>query len=86
MALKLKFYSDPGHGWLAVKKKLLKDMGLADKITYYSYMKGKTAYLEEDLDAGLLLNALKDAGIAFTLVEKNTDRISPIRNYPHYME
>jgi len=86
MVLKLKFYSDPGHGWVAVKKKVLKELGIADKITFYSYMKGQTAYLEEDLDAGLLLNTLKDAGVPYQIIEKNTSRYSPIRNYPQYME
>jgi hypothetical protein len=47
------FYSDPGHGWLRVKMQELRDLGIMDKITFYSYMSkdGKYAYLEEDVDA-----------------------------------
>ena len=29
--LKVKFYSDPGHGWVAVKRQLLVDLGILDK-------------------------------------------------------
>lgn len=82
--MKLKFYTDPGHGWVAVKKNLLTQLGIADRITAYSYMKGNTAYLEEDRDAGLLLNVLKDSGVAVELVQKNVDYRSPIRNYESY--
>lgn len=44
------WHSDPGHAWLAVKRKLLIDLGILHKITPYSYQKGKTVYLEEDCD------------------------------------
>lgn len=52
MAKVFKFYQDSGHGWLAVKVKLLEDLGLTNKITQFSYVNGKTVYLEEDLDVG----------------------------------
>jgi hypothetical protein len=45
------FHSDPGHGWMAVKRKELIEMGILHTITAYSYQKGKTVYLEEDCDA-----------------------------------
>ena len=46
------FYSDPGHGWLAVSVEELQQLGIADKITSYSYLSGdgSVAYLEEDQD------------------------------------
>lgn len=81
----LKFYADPGHGWVAVKRKMLDELGIADKITSYSYQKGKTAYLEEDLDLGTLLTALGERGIGVKFTEKHTNRYSPIRNYYRYM-
>ena len=84
MSLKLKYYTDPGHGWVAVKKTLLFKLGIADKISHYSYMKGNTAYLEEDDDASKLVDMLKSSDIAYELVEKYTDRRSPIRNYHMY--
>ena len=81
----LKFYADPGHVWVAVKRKLLNELGIADKIARYSYQKGKTAYLEEDLDLGTLLTALGERGIGVQFKEKHTNRYSPIRNYYRYM-
>jgi hypothetical protein len=51
------FYNDPGHGWLAVKRKELVELGIIDKITEYSYQRGQTVYLEEDCDATLFVNA-----------------------------
>lgn len=84
MSLKLKYYTDPGHGWVAVKKTLLVKLGIADKISHYSYMKGNTAYLEEDDDASKLVDMLKSSEIAYELIEKYVDRRSPIRNYQIY--
>lgn len=81
--MKFNYHTDAGHGWIAVKRKLLDDLGIADKISNYSYMKGQTVYLEEDQDAALFTNVLKDSGIVFKLVEKYRNR-SPIRNYPSY--
>ena len=81
----LKFYADPGHGWVAVKRKLLDELGIADKISLYSYQKGQTAYLEEDMDLDTLLKALGERGIGVRLEEKHTNRYSPIRNYMRFM-
>ena len=80
----LKFYSDPAHGWLAVKRELLYDLGIAAKVSFYSYEKGKTVYLEEDCDMPILIKALDERGIGVHLEERHTDRLSPIRNYNHY--
>ena len=80
----LKFYGDPGHGWVAVKRKMLYDLGIAGKISYYSYEKGQTVYLEEDKDLATLLDALGERGIGVKFKEKHTNRYSPIRNYNHY--
>lgn len=48
----MKFYEDPGHGWLEVPVAELVKLGIAAEITSYSYQSrdGKTAYLEEDCD------------------------------------
>ena len=56
------FYIDPGHGWLAVKRTELEALGIADKITPYSYQKGRTVYLEEDQDAYTFIEAKKLRG------------------------
>lgn len=83
--LKINFFSDPGHGWAAVKIKILVDLKISDQITPYSYMRGKTAYLEEDLDFGTLISALNNAGIEYEIINKITDRRSPIRSYASYV-
>lgn len=82
--MKLQVYSDPGHGWCRVKKQLLIDLGIADKITSYSYMNGNYAYLEEDCDMSTLCRALRDRGIEPEFVEHTTNRDSIIRSYYPY--
>lgn len=79
--LKFKYYQDPGHGWVAVKKDFVKKIGLLEKISQGSYQKGNTLYLEEDLDAQLVLNTLKTLNIPFELVSKSINKSSPIRSY-----
>lgn len=54
-----KFYTDAGHGWLAVKITDMFKVGVAYKTTKYSYMRGLTAYLEEDCDMYQFLEAWK---------------------------
>ena len=72
-------HSDAGHGWLAVKTKELVELGIADKISSYSFYKGKTTYLEEDCDAGLYINAQTAAGVqVITKQGKNWDTC-PVR-------
>jgi len=80
----LKSYSDPGHGWVAVKRKMLNEFGVAGKITHFSYQKGNTVYLEEDCDAPTLINAIALKGIVVNYKHRQTDRRSPIRNYESY--
>ena len=81
---KIKFYSDPGHGWGAVKRRVLDELGIADKITRFSYQKGDTVYLEEDCDLPTLTTALSLRGIWVEHVSKHTDRRSPIRSYENF--
>lgn len=77
-------YTDPGHGWAAVKISELQALGIDQKISTYSYMRGKTAYLEEDCDLSVYLAALKGAGQEFRFIEKHTDKRHPIRSYAGY--
>ena len=86
---KYDFYSDPGHGWLKVKRKELEELGIANKITEYSYQRGDFVYLEEDADASIFIEALeKKTGEEFNYnlhVRKHiTDKVSRIRSYPSY--
>lgn len=81
----IKFYSDPGHGWGAVKRKLLIDSGVAEQISTYSYQKGDTVYLEEDCDLPKFASAmLYQKGIRVEYNDKYTDRRSAIRNYESF--
>lgn len=83
--MKFKFYSDPGHGWIAVKINLLEELGIADKISSYSYMKGSTAYLEEDCDASLFFYAYQEVHQTTPPYEsRHNDKRSPIRSYEPY--
>ena len=84
MAFVIKFYADPGHGWGAVKRKVLDQLGIADKITAFSYQKGQTVYLEEDCDLSTLVTALALKGETVQYKEKHTNKYSPIRSYNRY--
>jgi len=55
---KLTFYSDGGHGWLKVSKKQLRQLGIENQISSYSYMRNDFAYLEEDCDLSVFMVAL----------------------------
>lgn len=76
-----KFYSDPGHGWLAVKITDLADMGLLNLISRYSYIRGNTVYLEEDCDASKFIDNWKMKHCEFKYEAKHSDKRSPIRSY-----
>ena len=56
------FYEDESHGWLEVPKSLLKELGISDQISSYSYQKGDMAYLEEDADMSLFVNTYGSGG------------------------
>lgn len=77
-----KFYSDPGHGWLAVSFKNFFAVGAKlEDVSNFSYARGKTLYLEEDCDAGVFINAFqKKMGHAPVFFEKFHER-TPIRSY-----
>lgn len=75
-------YSDPGHGWIAVKRDYLTTLGIMGDITAFSYQRGGTVYLEEDGDAGLFVTAYKNAtGENPVWNQKHTDKRSSIRSY-----
>ena len=82
--IKLKYYTDPGHGWVAVKRKMLIENGVLNRITPFSYQKGDTVYLEEDCDASTLITVLATKGLVIQYVNKHTNNRSPIRNYEHF--
>lgn len=78
-------FADPGHAWARVPKAKLKKLGIADKISTYSYQRGDYAYLEEDCDLGVYINALKSKNYCdFNFKEFHTNRQSKIRGYATY--
>jgi len=83
-ARKLKFINDPGHGWLSVSLKDIIDLDIVDKISAYSYMSPSRAYLEEDCDASIFINAAKDAGWKLEIKESYSDNSWKGRNWPSY--
>ncbi len=78
------FYNDPGHGWMAVKRSCLKELGIARSISTYSYQRGDMVYLEEDSDYSIFLAALKNIGITPRIKEHHTERRSKIRSYDSF--
>ena len=83
--IKIKIYTDSGHGWGAVKRTVLSNLGIANKITSFSFQKGNTVYLEEDCDLPSLITACAVKGIQIEFVQKHTDRRSPIRTYNRFV-
>lgn len=77
----LHFYEDPGHGWLKAPIKLLEELQIVDQISPYSYLLGQHAYLEEDCDAGKLIEALKQNGRTYKVVQHSCNTESAIRHY-----
>jgi len=82
-----KFYADSGHGWVAVKRNLLTDLSIQDKITQFSYQKGNTVYLEAGCDASTFFVAYgeKHGYDSFITVVKYINNYSPIRSYERYI-
>jgi hypothetical protein len=77
-------FTDPGHGWVRVKRDVLGRMGIEDRISRYSYQRGEYVYLEEDCDLTVLFKALELAGKKLELVQRHTNRSSKIRSYSCY--
>jgi hypothetical protein len=77
-------FSDSGHAWARFPKAKLVKLGIANKISHYSYQKGANAFLEEDCDLRTLVNALCDRGYEIKFNESHTNKQSKIRNYSSY--
>jgi len=85
LQLTYNYYSDPGHGWLEVKLDELKELGIADKISHYSYIRGDTVFLEEDCDMSTFMNAMESKGLTIKLSYINErERESFIRRLRPY--
>lgn len=78
------FHADPGHGWLEVPTAHLVELGIEDRISACSYVKGNVAFLEEDCDAARFAEAYQARfGQKISYREVYEDP-TPIRNYRRY--
>ena len=82
--ISIKVFADPGHAWARFPKAKLVQLGIADKISTYSYMNGANAFLEEDCDLSVLVVALRDRGYEIKFNESHANKQSKIRNYATY--
>ena len=79
---KYEFHYDAGHGWLKVSHAELRELGIAHKISSYSYRDENYAYLEEDCDAPLFEEAAHLTPGQYIEVDDGND--SFIRNLQRY--
>jgi len=76
--------SDAAHGWVKVPVTELERLKIQDKISGFSYLKKGFAFLEEDADAQVFINARVAEGNPVKLKEINRGNCAKIRNYPGY--
>lgn len=91
MNKKYQFFNDPGHGWLKVSIAEIKTLGIADKISSYSYRTKNYAYLEEDCDYSIFVTAWEAKhGIKWDSNAMTEDRYNdqncPVRNMDCYAD
>lgn len=80
-----KFHSDAAHGWLAVKRDLLYKLKIEHKISRFSYQKGSTVYLEEDMDMTTFINAFTAAnGYKPMIIDQPSVQRAMIRSYESF--
>lgn len=79
-------FSDPGHAWGRVSLDELQRLGIVDRISEYSYMDTESglAYLEEDCDLPLFLDAKIKRAEPYNLDERHTDDDIFIRELPRF--
>ena len=77
------FHSDPGHGWLQVPLAELDALGIAEQISRYSYRKGDSAFLEEDCDLSVFMQAKRERGEPVEFLEAFKET-TPVRDYPSF--
>lgn len=80
------FYTDPGHGWLRVPLAELIELGIADSISGYSYVRHAFAYLEEDCDMTRFIDARNRVPDTFEVKEHYSPADSIIRNFTRYQD
>lgn len=77
------YHQDPGHGWVEASMAELRALGIAGRISPWSYRDGETAFLEEDDDASLFLDTMRARGTPAELTVLHHE-YSPVSNYRPY--
>lgn len=80
-------FTDPGHAWLRVPRALLRELGILDRITPYSYQRGQDVFLEEDCDLTTFVHAMGRAGrvvFYFETTGSIAQRESAVRSYSSF--
>ena len=85
-AVRFHFITDPGHGWVKVSHRLLEKLGIAGKITDYSYETKFYAFLEEDMDAKTFFDAFEAhfgqaPNFKFINIENDQSVVRTFRSY-----
>lgn len=89
MKIKQKYtwYCDSGHAWLKVTRSDLNKLGIENKISNYSFIKGDNVYLEEDCDATIFIKEFQKQYNIVLEAKNFTEKFSKsssCRNYPRY--
>lgn len=82
--LHIRKYEDPAHGWIAIPFQWLEALNIVGDVSACSYLKGGTAYLEEDCDAPLFRKAAEKHGYKMFIDYRHTNDRSAIRSYSSF--
>jgi hypothetical protein len=87
MTMTYTFHHDDGHGWLEVPYQDMMGVGVTlEDVSRFSYAVVKnykpTVFLEEDIDIGVFMLAMKKAGKPVKWKHKDVAGSSVIRTYP----
>jgi hypothetical protein len=78
-------YNDPSHGWAKIETALLWVLGIQKEISTCSYQRKGFAYLEEDADLTLFINAYtRHYGFKPKFKDMYSNKSSKIRSYEFY--
>lgn len=82
----IKVYQDARNYWGCVPTKELERLGLSEKISGESYIRGETAYLENNRDLNIYIDALKNRDLieSVELSVNRSNTRSRIRRYPRF--
>jgi len=77
-------HTDPGHGWIEVPLTIIAKLGIAKDISSYSFTDGRNAYLEEDCDAWVFVQAFEKAHGERPEIVDSYAEFTNIRSLPRF--